>query len=99
MDWSLIGKYDEDILFSLGALCCAIYRDFSVSETRLYEKKHKTIIKRRKVQTNFPRYQAIVEVQRNGTALTGDVNVVKNDRVTYQISNHDPNNENDFSDD
>ena len=60
--------------------------------------KDKTIIKRRKVQTNFPRYQAIVAVQRNGTALTGDVNVVKNDRVTYQISNHDPNDEYDFSD-
>ena len=60
--------------------------------------KDKTIIKRTKVQTNFARYQAIVEVQRNGTALTGDVNVSEGDSVIYQISNKNPDEEHDFSD-
>lgn len=58
--------------------------------------KNKTIIKRQKVQTNFPRYQAIVE--KNGNATRGDFNVVKNDIVDYEIANYDPNNEYDFSD-
>ena len=58
--------------------------------------KDKTIIKRRKVQTNFPRYQAIVA--KNGDQTHGDFDAVKNDLITYQISNHDPNNEYDFSD-
>ena len=58
--------------------------------------KNKTIIKRRKVQTNFPRYQAIVA--KNGNTTHGNFNAVKNDLITYQISNHDPNNEYDFSD-
>jgi len=58
--------------------------------------KNKTIIKRRKVQTNFPRYQAIVGV--NGNIALGNKDVSKDDLITYQISNHDPNNEYDFSD-
>ena len=37
--------------------------------------KDKTIIKRRKVQTNFPRYQAIVGV--NGHVALGNKNVSK----------------------
>ena len=58
--------------------------------------KNKTIIKRRKVQTNFPRYQAIVGV--NGHIALGNKNVSKDDLITYQISDHDPNEEYDFSD-
>ena len=58
--------------------------------------KDKTIIKRRKVQTNFPRYQAIVGV--NGHVALGNKNVSKDDLITYQISDHDPNEEYDFSD-
>ena len=58
--------------------------------------KGKTFIKRRKVQTNFPRYQAIIA--KNGDETHGNFNAVKNDFITFQISNHDPNNEYDFSD-
>ena len=58
--------------------------------------KKKTIIKREKVQTNFPRYQAIVA--KNGNTTRGNFNVAKDDLITYQISNHDPNKEFDFSD-
>ena len=56
----------------------------------------KTVIKREKIQTNFPRYQAIVDV--NGNTSTGTFNVTKDNLVTYQIANFDPNNEFDFSD-
>ncbi len=58
--------------------------------------KNKTIIKREKIQTNFPRYQAVVA--KNGNTTHGNFNAVKDDLITYQISNHDPNNEYDFSD-
>jgi len=64
--------------------------------------KDKTFIKRQKVQTNFPRYQAIISVKRGNTELNPDNNenldVSKNDLVTYQISDQDPNEEFDFSD-
>jgi len=56
----------------------------------------KTIIKRQKVQTNFPRYQAIVAIR--GTQGSGTFDVAKNAIVKYEISNHDPNKEFDFSD-
>ena len=58
--------------------------------------KKKTIIKRRKVQTNFPRYQAVFSVR--GNVNHGKYNVVKGDIVRYQIAEYDPNNEYDFSD-
>jgi len=58
--------------------------------------KDKTIIKRQKVQTNFPRYQAIVAIR--GTQGSGTFDVAKNAIVKYEISNHDPNKEFDFSD-
>ena len=58
--------------------------------------KDKTIIKRRKVQTNFPRYQAIVK--KNNQTNQINYNVVKGDTVTYRISHEDPNEEFNFSD-
>ena len=58
--------------------------------------KKKTIIKRKKVQTNFPRYQAIVAI--TGTAGSGTYDVAKNAKVTFQIADYDPNKEFDFSD-
>ena len=58
--------------------------------------KNKTIIKRRKVQTNFPRYQAIVK--KNNQTNQINYNVVKGDTVTYRISHEDPNEEFNFSD-
>ena len=41
--------------------------------------KEKTFIKRQKVQTNYPRYQSIIEVKRGNNILTGDVDVQKDD--------------------
>ena len=54
--------------------------------------KDTTIFKRMKVETNFPRYQAIVA--KNGVIKDEEEeNVNKNDLITFQISNHDPNKE------
>ena len=54
--------------------------------------KDTTIRKRMKVETNFPRYQAIVA--KNGVIKDEEEdNVNKNDLITFQISNHDPNKE------
>ena len=52
--------------------------------------KEKTFIKRQKVQTNYPRYQSIIEVKRGNNILTGDVDVQKDDEVFYRISDQDP---------
>ena len=58
--------------------------------------KKKTIIKRQKVQTNFPRYQAVARV--NGNVNHGKYNVVKGDLIRYQIASFNPVKEFDFSD-
>ena len=53
--------------------------------------KQKTILKRRKIETDFPRYQAVIA--KNGSQTEEDDNVRKNDLITFQISDHDPNKE------
>jgi len=59
--------------------------------------KKKTRLKRIKVQTNYPRYQAIIAVNGNKTRKTR--NVAKNDNITFRIAKFDPNEEFDnFSD-
>ena len=58
--------------------------------------KKKTAKKRAKVQTDFPRYQAIVDV--NGDRSERTYNVVEGNTVVYQIANFDPNKEFNFDD-
>tara|TARA_R100000742_G_C4279056_1_gene102770 strand:- start:238 stop:4059 length:3822 start_codon:yes stop_codon:yes gene_type:complete len=44
--------------------------------------------KNKKLETNFPRYAAVVA--KNGNTNHGNFDVAKDDLVTYQISGHDP---------
>jgi hypothetical protein len=54
--------------------------------------KDTTVKKREKIETNFPRYQAIIA--KNGSTTQDFIeNVNKNDLITFQISDHDPNKE------
>ena len=86
-DWSLWEKFSIQHTATIAALCCAIYRDFSVSETRLYKKSDiKTLKKASKKSENDKRIQKIIYLPRFKTKYIDDSPIIKNiDRKLNKI--------------
>lgn len=77
VDWSWWEQFPKG-QHTIAALCCAIYRDFSVSETRLYEKRDIKILKKtsKKDKDNKP-LNKIVYLPRFKTKYIDDTPIIR----------------------